>query len=288
MMTPQDVANCTFAKSMMGGYNMASVDDFLDKLTEDYTALFKENAALKAKLKVTVDKMSEYRESEDAIRTTLLTAQKMATALVSEAEQKRDAMIADTSRAAKARLAEIKQEVAMEEKRLADVRSRVSRELEAERRRLSTGQEQLRSFIRDVTNVCNEQLAMLELLPELPPESAAPPPPVLPAVPAVPAVPSVPSVPAEPGQAAAASAAVRPEAAPAQEPEVSEEEAEEVRRNLQATLSVFAPAREREEPPAAPVGDPFAEDALPAGGDMDDTRVLNLDDLQFGRNYSKD
>ena len=48
MMTPQDVANCTFAKSMMGGYNMASVDDFLDKLTEDYTALFKENAALKA------------------------------------------------------------------------------------------------------------------------------------------------------------------------------------------------------------------------------------------------
>ena len=227
MMTPQDVANCTFAKSMMGGYNMASVDDFLDKLTEDYTALFKENAALKAKLKVTVDKMSEYRESEDAIRTTLLTAQKMATALVSEAEQKRDAMIADTSRAAKARLAEIKQEVAMEEKRLADVRSRVSRELEAERRRLSTGQEQLRSFIRDVTNVCNEQLAMLELLPELPPESAAPPPPVLPAVPAVP---SVPSVPAEPGQAAAASAAVRPEAAPAQEPEVSEEEAEEVRR----------------------------------------------------------
>ena len=39
MMTPQEVANCTFAKSMMGGYNMASVDDFLDKLTEDYAAL---------------------------------------------------------------------------------------------------------------------------------------------------------------------------------------------------------------------------------------------------------
>ena len=26
MMIPQEVANCTFAKSMMGGYNMASVD----------------------------------------------------------------------------------------------------------------------------------------------------------------------------------------------------------------------------------------------------------------------
>ena len=48
MMTPQEVANCTFAKAVMGGYNMASVDDFLDKLTEDYAALYKENAALKS------------------------------------------------------------------------------------------------------------------------------------------------------------------------------------------------------------------------------------------------
>ena len=29
MMTPQEVANCTFAKATLGGYNMASVDDFL-------------------------------------------------------------------------------------------------------------------------------------------------------------------------------------------------------------------------------------------------------------------
>ena len=87
MMTPQEVANCTFAKSVMGGYNMASVDDFLDKLTEDYAALYKENTALKAKLKMTVDKMAEYRESEDAIRSTLLAAQKMSTSMLTEAEQ---------------------------------------------------------------------------------------------------------------------------------------------------------------------------------------------------------
>ena len=99
MMTPQDVANCTFAKSMVGGYNMGSVDDFLDKLTEDYSALYKENAALKTKLKMTVDKMAEYRESEDAIRSTLLAAQKMSTAMITEAEQKRDAMITEATAA---------------------------------------------------------------------------------------------------------------------------------------------------------------------------------------------
>lgn len=280
MMTPQEVANCTFAKSMMGGYNMASVDDFLDKLTEDYTALFKENAALKAKLKVTVDKMTEYRESEDAIRTTLLTAQKMATALVSEAEQKRDAMIADTSRAAKARLEEIKREVAQEEQRLVDVRSRVDRELEAERKRLAAGQEKLRSFIRDVSNVCNEQLAMLELLPDLPPESTVPAVPVAPAVPTAPAAAEPPVVPAPPPEEASESVQ-EPEEAP-------DEEAAEVKRNLQTALSAFSAAPLQEEGPDLPAEDPFAEDELPSSEDMEATRVLNLDDLQFGRNYSRD
>lgn len=35
---------------------MASVDEFLDALTEDYTALFKENVTLKAKLKVLAER----------------------------------------------------------------------------------------------------------------------------------------------------------------------------------------------------------------------------------------
>ena len=157
MMTPQEVANCTFAKSMMGGYNMASVDDFLDKLTEDYAGLYKENAALKAKLKVTVDKMAEYREEQDAIRTTLLTAQKMASAMMTEAEQKRDAMIVEASRTAKERLAALKEEVAAQERHLEEVRAQVNRELEVERGRLAAGQEQLRAFIRDVRAVCNER-----------------------------------------------------------------------------------------------------------------------------------
>ena len=184
MMTPQEVANCTFAKSMMGGYNMASVDDFLDKLTEDYSALYKENAALKAKLKVLVDKMAEYREMEDAMRSTLLTAQKMATSMVAEAEQKRTALITSASSAAKARQTELEREIAYQERRLEEVRRGVDQKLEQERKRLAAGQQALRGFIQDVRTVCNDQLAMLELLPELPVEE--PPPPQVPAPAAAP------------------------------------------------------------------------------------------------------
>lgn len=89
MLTPQEVSNHAFAKAVMGGYNMAMVDEFLDELTDDYTSLYKENAALKAKMKVLVDKVEEYRSTEDAMRAALLTAQKMADSMVAEAEEKK-------------------------------------------------------------------------------------------------------------------------------------------------------------------------------------------------------
>lgn len=76
MLTPQEVSGRAFSKAAFGGYNMAMVDEFLDELTDDYTSLYKENAALKAKLKVLVDKVEEYRATEDSMRAALLTAQR--------------------------------------------------------------------------------------------------------------------------------------------------------------------------------------------------------------------
>ena len=93
MLTPQEVSTHSFTKAVMGGYNMAMVDEFLDELTDDYTALYKENAALKAKMKVLVEKVEDYRATEDSMRATLLTAQKMADSIVHEAEAKRDALL---------------------------------------------------------------------------------------------------------------------------------------------------------------------------------------------------
>ena len=76
MLTPQEVSARSFTKSVMGGYNMTMVDEFLDLVTADYTSLYKENAALKAKMKVLVEKVEEYRSTEDAMRRALLAAQK--------------------------------------------------------------------------------------------------------------------------------------------------------------------------------------------------------------------
>ena len=118
MMTPQEVASHAFAKATFGGYNMAMVDEFLDSLTADYTALYNDNAILKSKLKVLSDTIEEYRATDNAMRKTLLAAQQMAEAMVNEAEQKKSALVHDAEEAAARRVSELRAEIAAEEYRL--------------------------------------------------------------------------------------------------------------------------------------------------------------------------
>ena len=118
MMTPQEVASHAFAKATFGGYNMAMVDEFLDSLTADYTALYNDNAILKGKLKVLSDTIEEYRATDNAMRKTLLAAQQMAEAMVHEAEEKKTSLVQDAETAAAHRIEELRSEIAAEEYRL--------------------------------------------------------------------------------------------------------------------------------------------------------------------------
>ena len=118
MMTPQEVSQHAFAKANFGGYNMAMVDEFLDQLTEDYTALYKENALLKSKMKVLVEKVEEYRSTEEGMRKALLAAQRTADEIVREAEEKRAQLIGTAESEARAKVDGLRRELENEQLRL--------------------------------------------------------------------------------------------------------------------------------------------------------------------------
>ena len=219
MLTPQEVSNRAFAKAMMGGYNMAMVDEFLDELTDDYTSLYKENAALKSKMKVLVDKVEEYRATEDAMRAALMTAQKMANNIVKEAEEKRDALLAEAETRARERIGDLEGEMG------------------AAQKRLSEGQKSLAEFIRTSREACEKQLAFLDSLPELPVETP-----------------------------------------------VKEAESAPVAQEIEEKIlsSYDQPQEEAQTEAQAP--EEVAEEKNPFLDDA--TRVLNLEDLKFGRNYN--
>lgn len=149
MLTPQEVSTHVFSKARMGGYNMAMVDEFLDTLTEDYTTLYKENAALKAKLKVLVEKVEEYRATEDSMRATLLTAQKMASQMVQDAEKEKAALLESAEAEAGQRKAELEAELA------------------AETERLRLAKEESAAFIANMRRLCSSELEFLDGVPEI-------------------------------------------------------------------------------------------------------------------------
>ncbi len=151
MLTPQEVSEKVFPKSsgFGSGYAMGAVDEFLDALTEDYTALYKENVTLKAKLKILAEKVEEYRATEDAMRSTLLTAQKMAAKLVQEAQTEKDNMLKEAREQHAAQLAQLEKD-----------------KQEAEDK-LVMAKQSLVDFVRHGSELCAQQQEFLNSLPEM-------------------------------------------------------------------------------------------------------------------------
>lgn len=149
MLTPQEVSERAFQKASFGGYNMSQVDEFLDILTGDYSALYSENAVLKSKMKVLVDKVEEYRSTEEAMRKALMAAQRMAEDLVKEAEQKKSEILRQAEGEALRRKEEL------------------TRELEAEEFRLQEAQKATAAFVSGVRALARQQEEFLDKVGQL-------------------------------------------------------------------------------------------------------------------------
>lgn len=100
MFTPQQIEQVSFNRATFGGYDIQSVDAFLEPLTEDYILLYKENALLKSKMRVLVSKLEEYRKNEASMKDAIVNAQKTCDRMVKEAESKCASMLSEANQAA--------------------------------------------------------------------------------------------------------------------------------------------------------------------------------------------
>ena len=150
-MTPQDIRERTFEKAVFGGYDMGDVDDFLEDAAVELESVQKENATLKAKMKVLVEKVEEYRSTEEAMRKALMAAQRMADDLVKEAEQKRAQILEEAEAEAGRKVEAIRQEE------------------EAERFRLESAQKETASYVAQVRALHAKAAEYLDQLDQLTP-----------------------------------------------------------------------------------------------------------------------
>lgn len=147
MYTPDEIRNVEFTKSL-GGYKTGEVDDFIDKCADTVEALMKEKAELSKKLEVLADKLVEYRNDEDSIRTALLSAQRLGDTVVREANHKAGLILDD---------ANIKAQ---------KIHETAEREIQAEKRELERIQKEVSNFKARMLSIYREHLELIKVLPE--------------------------------------------------------------------------------------------------------------------------
>ena len=94
MMTPDSIANKRFDKAM-GGYRQDEVDAFLEQIANEFRALQAEKDDLERKVEVLANKIEEYREDEDSLRSALIGAQKLGDSVIRESKSKAETILLD-------------------------------------------------------------------------------------------------------------------------------------------------------------------------------------------------
>ncbi|MBQ1504901.1 MAG: DivIVA domain-containing protein, partial [Oscillospiraceae bacterium] len=168
MLTPKDISAIKFDKVIVGGYDMGAVDDFLDQVEKDYTALINENNLLKSKMRQLVKKIEEYRSMDDSMRKALSSAQTMAAQIVDKARQEAGTIRAGAQKNGDEILADYQSRIAAEEKKLAMAKASVEDFVSRMTTMYSQGAEMLQTVVGKFAE--SEDLN----IPEVKPVSAAP------------------------------------------------------------------------------------------------------------------
>lgn len=153
-MTSQDIKEKTFEKAVFGGYDMVEVDDFLEEVAESFTAVQKENNVLKSKMKVLVEKIEEYRSTEDAMRLALLSAQKMGVQIENEARDKAQTLKSESEKNSVELLASAHAEA---ERIVTEAKNAVA----GEQAKIAAAKQSTANFIGELREAYTRQLARL-------------------------------------------------------------------------------------------------------------------------------
>lgn len=108
-MNAEDVRSVSFDR-IMRGYRPEEVDAFLEKVAAELERRDAEKADTEKKIYILAEKVDQYRDDEETLKTALLNAQRMGESVIREARQKADTIIYDaTNRANQAREEAIEQ-----------------------------------------------------------------------------------------------------------------------------------------------------------------------------------
>jgi len=101
-LAPVEIRHVKPAKSFIGGYKKAAIDDLLDEIAASYEDVWRERADLADKVEQLEDDLVRFRELEGLLRTTLVSAEKAAVTLKDQARREADLIVEEARSEARA------------------------------------------------------------------------------------------------------------------------------------------------------------------------------------------
>ena len=96
MFTAEEIRQITFEK-VMRGYRTEDVEAFIENIADEFESLEKEKKDLEEKLFVLAEKVEQYKQEEESIKTTLINAQRLGESIVADAKTKADTVIREAT-----------------------------------------------------------------------------------------------------------------------------------------------------------------------------------------------
>ncbi|MDF3005897.1 MAG: DivIVA domain [Oscillospiraceae bacterium] len=118
MLTPKEIAEKTFDKTFGFGYRMDDVNAFLEQAAKSMSEMLEINSDLEKKLEVLADKLTEYREDEESLRTAILGSQKLGDSVIRESKTKAEIILRDATIKAEAMTNHAKRQIEREQDNL--------------------------------------------------------------------------------------------------------------------------------------------------------------------------
>lgn len=152
MFTPREIRDTEFER-VSRGYKVEDVDGFLARLADQIDRLMAEKSESDQKLILLAEKVEQYRQEEDALRSALISAERMKESILAEATQQQEILLRDAQQKAERIVNEAEGKIDREEVTLKALKQQVA------------------AFKSEVLNIYKSHLEILSDLPDEPSEA---------------------------------------------------------------------------------------------------------------------
>jgi cell division initiation protein len=144
-LTPLDIRHKEFARSMRG-YKDLEVDEFLDDIADEFERLFNENIDYKERLESLEEKIEQYKNIEETLKKTLVSAQQQAEEMKQNAKKEADLILRDAELKARSILNDSYAE-----------RQKIQRSVQALKQKQEDLRYQMRSVLETYMNILDQE-----------------------------------------------------------------------------------------------------------------------------------